>query len=267
MELVIRDASVGYDPDAPLQEYVNLTVRSGEVCCILGPNGCGKTTLVRTMLGALPLLRGSIQLDGRDMCSMGARAIAKKVAYVEQRRVPSLPRSVRDTVLLGRAGRVSPWGGRPTRRDVNAVDNALELLGLTPLADASVDEVSGGELQLVMFARALAQEPQLLVLDEPTAALDYGNAVTVISNVREMADMGIGVVMVTHNPDHAFMTQANVALFKRAEPMVFGTAFEVITRQHIQEAYGVGIRLVEFAHDNSQIMRMCAPVFPEGGEA
>ena len=261
MELVVRDAAVGYDADAPLQEFVNFSVKSGEVCCILGPNGCGKTTLVRTMLGALPLLQGSILLDGRDMCAMSARAISRKVAYVEQRQAPSLPRSVRETVLLGRVNRVSGLGGSPSRRDYNAVDNALAVLGIEGLADRSIDLLSGGELQLTMFARALAQEPKLLILDEPTAALDFGNAVAVIEKIRELADMGLGVLMITHNPDHAFMTRANVALFKRNEPMVFGTAFETITRQNIQEAYGIGVRLVEFTHDNSEIMRMCAPQF------
>ena len=101
----------------------------------------------------------------------------------------------------------------------------------------------------------------MIIMDEPTAALDYGNAVRVIEKIRDLAEAGFAIVMVTHNPDHAFMTGARVALFKRAQTMVFGEANEVITRRNIQDAYGVNVKLVEFSHDNKEIMRMCAPEF------
>ena len=114
---------------------------------------------------------------------------------------------------------------------------------------------------MVMFARAIAQEPQMLILDEPTSALDYGNAIRVVEKVRELANAGYGILMVTHNPDHAFMMGANVALFTHNDPMKFGSAFEIITRENIQAAYGVNVKLVEFTHDNQQIMRTCAPEF------
>lgn len=104
----------------------------------------------------------------------------------------------------------------------------------------------------------------MLILDEPTAALDYGNAVRVIEKIRQLASSGYGVMMVTHNPDHAFMTKANVALFMRKKPMVFGNAYDVITRANISDAYGVNVKLVEFTHDNQEIMRTCAPEF--GGD-
>lgn len=103
----------------------------------------------------------------------------------------------------------------------------------------------------------------MLILDEPTAALDYGNAVRVISKIRKLARLGYGVVMITHNPDHAFMTGANVALFTRVQPMRFGAASQVITRENIKDAYGIGVRLVEFTHDNGFVMRMCAPEFED----
>ncbi len=261
MKLIVRDASVGYSADAPLQKYVNFSVESGEVCCILGPNGCGKTTLVRTILGMNPLLAGSITLDGSDVTAWSAAQVADKIAYVAQRQTPPFPYQVKDVVMLGRIGRTSSMSGKPSRRDYNIVENAMADMGIEHLRERPYVDISGGELQMVMFARALAQEPGLLILDEPTAALDYGNAVRVIEKVRDLAEAGYAVIMITHNPDHAFMTGANVALFMRNRNMVFGDAFSVITRENIQDAYGINVKLVEFTHDNQEVMRMCAPEF------
>lgn len=267
MRLIVRDASIGYEPACPLQEQVNLTVESGEVCCVLGPNGCGKSTLVNTMLGLQPLLAGSITADGEDMCAWPAAKLAGHVAYVAQTHTQPFPYLVKDVVMLGRSGKVGKLGGQPSRRDINIVENAMEEMGIRHLRDTPYVDISGGELQLVMFARALAQQPQLLILDEPTSALDYGNAVRIIKKVRAMAQAGYAVLMITHSPDHAFMTQANVALFSHSGPMTFGPAPEVITRANIQRAYGIDVRLVEFVQGNGQVMRTCAPDFSDEDDA
>lgn len=260
MKLVARDVSVGYSADAPLQKHIDFSVESGQVLCVLGPNGCGKSTLVKTLLGAVPLLGGSLTIDGSDVTAWSAKRLSKSVAYIAQAHDRPFPYAVKDVVMMGRASRLG-LGGQPGARDFNMVENAMEELGIRHLREKPYVDISGGELQMVMFARALVQEPQMIVMDEPTAALDYGNAVKVIEKIRELAQTGFAIVMVTHNPDHAFMTGAKVALFKRGKPMVFGDANEVITRQNIQEAYGVNVKLVEFTHDNKEIMRMCAPEF------
>lgn len=266
MKLVVRDAVIGYPHAEPLQTHVNLSVSGGEVCCVLGPNGCGKSTLVKTILGLTPLKGGAVLFDGEDMTRWGAHRLSEQVAYVAQTHQQPFPFLVKDVVMLGRTGKVAALGGQPSRNDRNIVENALEEMGIRHLRDVPYVDISGGELQLVMFARALAQEPQMLVLDEPTAALDYGNAVRVIEKIRHMARAGYGILMVTHDPDHAFMTKANVALFMRQKPMVFGPAHEVITRGNIQSAYGVNVKLVEFTHDNQEIMRTCAPEFGGDGD-
>ena len=261
MKLVVRDATIGYPRCEPLQTRVNLSVAGGEVCCVLGPNGCGKSTLIKTILGLNPLMAGSITFDGDDMTHWSAKKLSEHVAYVAQTHHQPFPFLVKEVVMLGRTGKVSALGGQPSRKDYNIVESALEEMGIRHLRDVPYVDISGGELQLVMFARALAQEPSMLILDEPTAALDYGNAVRVIEKIRQLAQSGYGVMMVTHNPDHAFMTRANVALFMRKKPMVFGSAYEVIHRDNIQDAYGVNVKLVEFTHDNQEIMRTCAPEF------
>ena len=261
MKLVCRDVAVGYDPDKPVQRFINFSVASGEVCCVLGPNGCGKTTLVKTIMGVMPLLSGSITVDGSDVTHWSAQRLSEDIAYVAQRHSQPFPYEVREVVMLGRIAKTKSASGRPTRADYNIVENAMHEMGIWHLRDTPYVDISGGELQMVMFARALAQEPNLLILDEPTAALDYGNAVRVIEKVREIADAGYAVVMITHNPDHAFMTGANVALFRRNKNMVFGSSYQIITRENIQDAYGVNVKLVEFTHDNDEVMRMCAPEF------
>ena len=261
MRLSVNNANIGYAKDKPLQTYVNFAVESGEVCCILGPNGCGKTTLVKTILGLVPLLSGSIAVDGSDVTSWSARRLSQTMAYVAQRHDQPFPYLVKDVVMLGRIAKTNGLAGQPTREDRNIVENALDDMGIRHLRDVPYVDISGGELALVMFARALVQEPQMLILDEPTAALDYGNAVRVIEKVRDMAEAGYAVLMITHSPDHCFMTGANVALFMPARPMLFGSAEHVITSANIKKAYGVNVKLVEFVHENSEVMRMCAPEF------
>lgn len=261
MKLIVRDASIGYPHAEPLQTRVNLSVSGGEVCCILGPNGCGKSTLVKTILGLNPLQAGAILFDGEDMTVWDAKKLSRHVAYVAQTHAQPFPYLVKEVVMLGRTGKINALGGQPSRKDKNIVENAMEEMGIRHLRNVPYVDISGGELQLVMFARALAQEPMMLILDEPTSALDYGNAVLVIEKIRQLAQSGYAVMMITHNPDHAFMTKANVALFMRKKPMVFGNAYDVITRKNISDAYGVNVKLVEFTHDNQEIMRTCAPEF------
>ncbi|MDR3364397.1 MAG: ABC transporter ATP-binding protein [Clostridiales Family XIII bacterium] len=261
MKLALRDVAIGYDRDKPIQKFVNFSVESGEVCCVLGPNGCGKTTLIKTILGLAPLISGRITADGDDVTKWDAMRLSDTMAYVAQKHEQPFPFQVKDVVMFGRINKVRSLGGQPSREDYNIVENVMQEMDVYHLRDKPYMDISGGELQMVMFARALAQEPMMMILDEPTASLDYGNAVRVIEKVRSLAQMGLAVMMITHNPDHAFMTGANVALFMRHEIMKFGSAFNAITRENIQEAYGTKVKIVEFTHENQEIMRMCAPEF------
>lgn len=259
MKLEVRDVQCGWEPNKPIQRFVSFTVEAGEICCVLGPNGCGKSTLFKTVLGIIPRQAGTVSFDGEDVLRWSPKKLAATMAYVSQGHHPPFPYKVRDVVLLGRTGKVGY--GQPTASDYQIVDNALNDMGVYHLRDQPYTDISGGELQLVMIARALAQQPQMLILDEPTAALDYGNAVRVIAKVRELAKRGYGVVMTTHSPDHAFMCNSNVVLLQKDEPMKFGRAVDVITERNMREAYGVGVKIVEFVTSEGEIMRMCAPVF------
>ncbi|MGI6032643.1 MAG: ABC transporter ATP-binding protein [Coriobacteriales bacterium] len=259
MKLEVRDVSTGYDPEHPIQRYVNFSVRSGEVCCVLGPNGCGKTTLFKSILGLMPLLAGSVTIDGENIAKWSPKRLASAVAYVTQSHTPPFPYRVKDVVLLGRINRVG--AGQPTDNDLMVVDSAMKDMGVYDLRERPYTDISGGQLQLVMIARALAQEPQMLVLDEPTAALDYGNAIRVIDKVRWLAKQGYAVIMTTHSPDHAFMCRSDVVLLQPGKPMKFGSAMEIITEENMKSAYGVDVKIVEFVNKHHEVMRMCAPEF------
>ena len=149
----------------------------------------------------------------------------------------------------------------PTVRDHAAVEQALDDMGILHLADERYTDISGGELQLSLIARAFVQEPLMLVLDEPTATLDFGNAVRVIDKVRELAERGYAVLMTTHSPNHAFMCHSNVLLLQKGTTCTFGRAVDVITERNMRAAYGVGIKVVEFVDSKGEIMRQCSPVF------
>lgn len=260
MKLEVRDARIGYKSDDSVQRNINFSLETGEICCVLGPNGCGKSTLFKSVLGLIPLQAGKVCVDGEDISKWSPKRLAETMAYVSQNHIPPFPYQVRDVVLLGRANKLGKMG-QPSEEDYEIVDNALNDMGVYDLRDEVYTDISGGQLQLVMIARALAQEPQILVLDEPTAALDYGNVVRVIDKVRELAAKGYGVVMTTHSPDHAFMCHSNVVLLQNAQPMKFGRAVDVITEKNMRAAYGVNVKIVEFVNTNGEITRMCAPVF------
>lgn len=264
MKLEVKDLSCGYEGLPPIQRFVNFTVTSGEVCCILGPNGCGKTTLFKTILGLLPAQAGVVMIDGENASKWSPHRRAQAMAYASQNHTPPFPYRVKDVVLLGRVNKAG--AAQPSDEDYFIVEKAMRDMGVYDLRDVPYTNISGGQLQLVMIARALAQQPQLLVLDEPTAALDYGNAIRVISKVRWLASKGYGVLMTTHSPDHAFMCKSNVVLLQPNKPMRFGSAKEIVTEKNMREAYGVEVRVVEFVNKRSEVMRMCAPEFDDVAE-
>ncbi len=258
MIVEVNNAACGYNKK-PVLTDINFTVETGETCCILGPNGCGKSTLFKSILGLIPLVDGSITVDGEDIKDWSASQMADTMAYVSQSHVPPFPYTVRDVVMLGRTNKIG-YLGRPSTNDQRAVDAAISDMGISHLSDKVYSDISGGELQLCMIARAIAQEPKVLVLDEPTAALDYGNSVRVIDKVISLADRDYAIIMTTHSPDQAFMCKSNVVLLQRDAPMQFGKANDIITEKNLKDAYGVNVKIVEFINTKNEAMRLCSPV-------
>lgn len=259
IQLEIRNLTCGYDRHSVLRR-VSFSVETGEVCCLLGPNGVGKTTLFKTVLGLLKPLAGQVLIDGEDTFHWTAPKLARHMAYVSQQHQPPFPYQVKDVVALGRISHAG-YTGHLKPLDYDIANQAMEDMGLSHLSQCPYTEISGGERQLVMVARALAQQPKFLVLDEPTANLDYGNMVRVVEKLHFLREKGYGIIMTTHSPDQAFLCGSTAALLKADGTLVFGPAPEVINERSLREVYGVDIRLMTFSDANGRVIRLCTPRF------
>lgn len=238
---------------------LDLTVAPGEVLCLLGPNGGGKTTLFKTLLGLLPPLAGRIRLDGADVARWSRRDLAAQLGYVPQAQGATFPFRVFDVVLMGRASRLGTFAS-PGPADRARAARALESLEIAHLADRTYTEISGGERQMVLIARALAGEPRLLVMDEPTASLDFGNQTRVLTQVRRLSRQGIAVILSTHDPDHAFLCADRVALLHEGRLLALGTPSDTITPEALARIYGVAVAVVPLPGHRHAV---CAPILPD----
>ena len=241
---------------------VSLEVASGEVVGLLGPNGAGKTTLFKTVLGLLPALGGQIRLDGKPLADWPRKRLAQYIGYVPQAHAAPFPFLVEDVVAMGRTAHLG-LSGSPSRADHAIAAGALQTLGLSALARARYTEISGGQRQLVLIARALAQQPRLLVMDEPTSNLDYGNQLKVLAHVRRIVDeQGIGVMLTTHHPNHALLYGSLVLALDAQCGATLGTPHAVITEDYLRSTYGIEAELHDIVSRGGQQRRWCVPAHP-----
>jgi len=255
--MILEVANAGYTyPGGPeIFSNISFSLAEHEVLCILGPNGTGKSTLIRCLANLYRLRSGSIRLMGAEMAVLPQVEIAKKIGYVPQAHEIIFPFSVREFVLMGRAPHL-PAFSFPGKEDYAKADQMIDLVGIGKIADKPVNEISGGEYQLAMIARALTQEPAILLLDEPTSHLDFGNQIRVLEIIDQLADSGISVVMSSHFPDHAFLTSNNVAIMQYGSFMAYGLAEEVITAENLKRTYGVDVSII-YSHDVAR--HVCVP--------
>jgi iron complex transport system ATP-binding protein len=258
MRLTAKDLAFGYR-DHRVGSGVTLELVAGEVLCLLGPNGSGKTTLFKTLLGLLPPLSGAVWLGGADMQTLTREAIARQVSYVPQAHAAFFPYTVREVVLMGRTAHMGLFAA-PSARDYAASIAAIRRMGLEQLTHAMYTRISGGERQLVLIARALAQDARMVVMDEPTANLDFGNQVRVLERIRALADDGIGVLLSTHDPDHAFLCADRVAMLNRGELVACGTPIEEITAQRLRQLYGIDVAVTALTLDDARQRNVCLPL-------
>lgn len=217
----------------------------GGILSILGPNGAGKTTLLKTMLGLLPFSSGHSELNGRRVADWPAREFWQRVGYVPQAKAGGFaPLTLAELVVLGRSARIGPFAV-PGRRDWETVDRVMEAVGIAHLRTRRTNEVSGGQLQLAMVARALAVEPELLVLDEPESNLDFRNQMLVLDVIGRLVDRGLSVVVNTHFPAHAVELSDRVLLLPRGEAPIFGPTAQTITEENLTRLFGVRVRIRE----------------------
>lgn len=243
MKLEGRNLTIGYR-DRVVGRGLDVALETGEVLALLGPNGGGKTTLLKTLLGLIAPRAGEVRIGDRALSSYRLHERARLIAYVPQVHVATFAFAVEAVALMGRTA-YSGLIGRPSAADRAAAIAALERLGIAPLAARPYTMISGGERQLVLLARALAQEPQFIVLDEPTASLDFGNQGKVLREIRALAQAGHGVVFSTHDPNHALRAADRAYLIRDGTRIAEGTAADVLTRAALERLYGAPVEQLD----------------------
>ncbi|MDQ7095682.1 ABC transporter ATP-binding protein [Desulfosporosinus sp. PR] len=262
MSLELKALKCGYGQKAVLSD-ISFSLEAGEVLCVLGPNGTGKTTLFKTILGLLKPLEGKILVDGQNSANWSRSKMAQMIGYIPQAQNTSFPFGVMDMILMGRTAHLGNFAS-PTKQDRRIAKQAIDTLGISYLESRIFTELSGGEKQLVLIARALAQEPKILVMDEPTSALDFGNQLKVLTQVRQLASDGLTIIMASHVPDHAFFYATKVMLLSQGGLFGLGRAQDVITEKGLRELYGVNVKIIQtgiksdFQEDSE--VRMCVPL-------
>ncbi|MDD6310766.1 MAG: ABC transporter ATP-binding protein [Firmicutes bacterium] len=229
--------------DRMVLDGASLRLGEGEILCILGPNGAGKTTLLNCLAGLIKPKNGEIKLKGRSINDMKVKDIAQIVGYVPQVHTPAFDYKVKDFVLMG----ASPGMGmfeRPSKEDEEACIKVLAGMNLEHLAEKSYMNISGGERQQVLIARAILQKPSVILFDEPTAHLDYGNQHRVLKRIKKMSEDGYSVIITTHNPDHSLLLGGNVAIVGRDGKIIQGKCEEMITEENLRKVYDIDLRLM-----------------------
>ena len=245
MSLAASALAYGY-PAREIGRDIELALQAGEVMALLGPNGHGKTTLLKTMLGLLPARGGSLRLDGQVLESLGAGARARALGYVPQAHAGTFAFSVVEMVLMGRTAHAGLFAA-PSAHDRTVARAMLERLGIAALAERPYTEISGGERQLALVARALAQERRFIILDEPTASLDFGNQGKVMAQIRRLAAEGLGVLFTTHDPNQALRYADRVMLLRDGRALASGPAAALLTQDNLVALYGSAVEIVRDA--------------------
>lgn len=254
MSIEVKHLSFSYGNRQVLKD-VSFSVGKGRLLSVLGPNGVGKSTLFRCILGLLHGFQGEITVDGAVVSSLGARELARKVAYIPQSNYPAFQYSVFDMVLMGTTAQSKGFSPPGPKQEVAALE-ALERLDIGHLAERSYTRLSGGERQLVLIARALAQQSTVLLMDEPTANLDYGNQIRVLTKVRALADQGYTIVQSTHNPEQSYLFSHQILAMKDGQVLSHGTPDEVMNEDLIRALYGIDAEVVPLRDGR---MRVCIP--------
>ncbi len=254
MSVSVRNLSFGYGERCVLRD-ISFQADAGRLISILGPNGVGKSTLFKCVLGLLKPSSGSVAIDGQDISSLPPHALARRIAYIPQSTYPAFHYTVFDMVLMGTSSHVSGLSS-PGKAQREAAMEALARLNIQDFAGRDYMRISGGERQLVLIARALAQRSRTLVMDEPTANLDYGNQMRVLTSIRTLAEEGYAVILSTHNPEQAYLFSHTILAMQGGGIVAQGAPRDVLDAALIERLYGVEATVESLLDDT---VRVCVP--------
>lgn len=238
----VEDLTFRYG-ERPILKDLSFKIPNGELCGLFGPNGCGKTTLFRCCLSFLKF-EGRVTVDGQDIRSLGARTLAKKIAYVPQEHRPPFPFSTFEVVLMGRTPHMAGGTFGISEKDKTKVLAALDSLGIVDLAPMPYTQLSGGQRQLVLIARALAQETGVILLDEPTSSLDFHNQILVWNVLRQIAREGTTVLACSHDPNHVALFCDRVVMLHDRKIAADGKPQDVFDEKLLNALYQDSCRVV-----------------------
>ncbi len=250
----VKNISFDYDGEE-IFSNISFSIEKGDVLCILGPNGTGKTTLIKCLNGLHEINSGEILINGQNIKKLSFKQISKHIGYIPQSHVPSFPFKVFDVVLMGRSPYLNLTDS-PKKEDIEIAEDALKTLGIEYLKDKEYTNLSGGERQLVFLARVLCQKPDMLILDEPTSHLDFGNQIKLLEIIDNLSKTGLSIIMSSHFPDHAFLSSTKVAIMKDKKFIDFGTPDDVVTEDNLRKAYSIDVKLMEL--DDKR--KVCVPM-------
>ncbi len=258
MIFAIENGCFGYR-GADILRDVSIEVGPGEVLAVLGANGVGKTTMLRCMMGFLPWRSGQTSIDGRPMSAFSPQQLWSLIAYVPQAKGVGFSYTAREMVLLGRSAYLGVFK-QPGPEDVEIAEACMEDTGISHLADKACNRMSGGELQMVLIARALTAQPHLLVMDEPESNLDFRNQLVILEIIHRLSrDFGKSVILNTHFPDHAMKLADKALLLDRKRPNLYGPVREVVTEDNMESAFGVRVAIRDF-EENGKNYSVVAPL-------
>ncbi|WP_342433337.1 ABC transporter ATP-binding protein [Neobacillus sp. FSL H8-0543] len=262
--LKIENASFDYGKSKVFHD-ISFEIQEGGIFCLFGPNGCGKSTLIECILGSLKLSKGNILLNNKSIRTYKPSELAKYIGYVPQGHTKNFPYKVMDIVLMGRASYTGTFSS-PSSEDVAIAESAIESLGLTPLKDKPYTHLSGGQTQLVMLARALAQETSIILMDEPTAHLDFRHELIILETVvRLIKEKNISVIMATHFPNHAFYFEnreidTKVALMNNQVFQSIGSPTDVLTEENMLNTFHIHSKLISSMTTDHKVVRGIIPI-------
>lgn len=234
---------------------VSFTAEEGNLLCVLGTNGTGKSTLFRCILGLLKGYEGEVLIDGISTKTFSAKQLAERISYIPQSHKTAFAFSVLDMVVMGTTIQLQAFANPGTKQKVIA-EEALSMVGIAHLAKRKFSRISGGEQQLVLIARAIAQQARIIIMDEPCANLDYGNQIKVMRTIKHLSRQGYLIVQSTHNPEHAFLFADEVLVMANGKTRAKGIPAKVLTEEMLYELYGIQVNLYEI---KQRQLKFCIP--------
>jgi len=251
--LQVEGVSFGYTRETVLND-INFAVSEGKIVTLLGPNGCGKSTLIKVMLGLLCPAKGRILYRGENIARMSTKALAREIAYVPQMHRSAFPYTVMDVVLMGRIPHKT-FFFRYSKADMSIANDAIERLSIAHLGKRAYTEISGGERQLTLIARALAQGAKTFLMDEPASGLDYGNQLRLLDQIIRLSREGYTFIKSTHSPEHALWVADRAILMRKGTVVADGKCSEVITTESLLYLYNARVNVLNVKN----FPRVCVP--------